>query len=95
MPNSSCKSMYNFRLRRSSNLQDPFFISQVTGSRSKVATGSDNDVAQLDHGKNTSVKLEAVPLCYRDVVQTKFHVHFQNNFYVLGHKVKVKGHTWV
>ena len=37
------------------------FILKVTGSRSKVEPGSDNDVAQLDHGRNMCAKFELLP----------------------------------
>ena len=44
---------------------------KVTGSRSKVATRSDHDVAQLDHGKNICAKF--IEFMVRDLARTKHH----------------------
>ena len=38
------------------------FMFKVTGSRSKVATGSDHDIPQLDHGRDISAKFELIPV---------------------------------
>ena len=55
------------------------------------APTSDHDVANLDNGKITFDKFELPSLFgYRDLAQTKFHVYFQKNIYVLHHGVKVK-----
>ena len=61
---------------------------KVTGSRLKVAPGSDHDVAQLDHGRNICAKFELLVYDYRDLGRTGCYVHFQKNFHALGHKVK-------
>ena len=38
------------------------FMFKVTGSRSKVGSGSDYDVAQLDYGRNMCAKFELLPV---------------------------------
>ena len=51
---------------------------KVTGSRSKVAPGSDHDIAQLDHGRNICAKFELLPVYGdRDLARTKFDVIFR------------------
>ena len=58
-------------------------VPNFTGSRSKIGCGSDHDVAQLDHGRNTCAKFELLPVYgYRDLARTKCYVHFQANFHV-------------
>ena len=50
-------------------------MSKVTGSRSKVAPGSDHNVAQLDNGRNICAKFELLPVYdYRDLARTKCYV---------------------
>ena len=50
------------------------FMFKVTEARPKVASGSDYDVAQLDHGRNICAKFEHLPVYgYRDLVRTKWH----------------------
>ena len=57
------------------------FILKVTGSRSKVARGSDHDVAQLDHGRNICAKSELLSVYgHRDLAWTKFYVIFRRIF---------------
>ena len=53
---------------------------KVTGSRSQVAPGSDQDIAQLDHGRNICAKFELL-LSLRSSPD-KVLCHFQKNFYV-------------
>ena len=63
------------------------FMLKVTESRSKVAPGSDHDVAQLDHGRNICTKFELLPVYgHRDPARTKFYVIFRRIFVF---KVKV------
>ena len=46
------------------------FMLKVTGSRSKVALGSDHDVAQLDHGRNNCAQFELLlGYSYRDLAR--------------------------
>ena len=46
---------------------------KVTGSRSKVAPGSDHDVAQLHHGRNLCPKFELLPAYgHRDLARTNW-----------------------
>ena len=50
---------------------------KVTGSRSKVALGSDHDVAQLDHGRNICAQFELLPVYgNRDLARTKYYTIF-------------------
>ena len=69
------------------------FMLKVTGSRSKVASRSDHDIAQLDHGRNICTKFELLPVYgHRDLAWTKFYVIFRRNFIfrVTGSRSKVK-----
>ena len=44
---------------------------EVTGSRSKVVTRSDHDVAQIDHGRNMCAMFELLPAYgHRDLART-------------------------
>ena len=45
---------------------------KVTGSRSKVAPGSDHDIAQQDNGRNICAQFELLSVYgHRDLAQTK------------------------
>ena len=68
------------------------FMLKVTGSRLKVATGSDHDIAQLDHGRNICAKFELLPVySHRDLIRTKFYVILRRIFMfkVTGSRPKV------
>ena len=55
------------------------FMLKVTGSRSRVAPGSDHNVAQLDHGRNMCAKFELHPAYgHRDLARTKLYVIFRS-----------------
>ena len=54
--------MNTFRLYIEVQIFETLFIFKVTGSRSKVGSGSDYDVAQLDHGRNNCAKFELLPV---------------------------------
>ena len=58
---------------------------KVTGSRSKVALGSDHDVAQLDPGRNICTKFELLPVLQSQRSRSspdKVLCHFEKNCYV-------------
>ena len=71
---------------------------KVTGSRSKVAPGSDHGVAQLDHGRNICAKVELLPVYgHRDLAWTTFYVIFRRIFMfkVTGSRSKVETGGWL
>ena len=66
---------------------------KVTGSRSKVAHGSDHDVAQLDHSRNICAQFELLQVYgHRDIAWTKSYVIFRRIFMfkVTGSRSKVE-----
>ena len=66
---------------------------EVTGSRLKVASWSDHDVAQLDHGRNICAKFELFSVYSdRDLARTKFYVIFRRilMFKITGSRSKVE-----
>ena len=65
----------------------------VTGSRSKVASRFDHDIAELDHGRNICTKFQLFPVYgSRDLARTKFYFIFRRFFMfkVTGSRSKVE-----
>ena len=58
------------------------FMLEVTGSRLKVASWSDHDVAQLDHGRNICAKFELLSAYSDRSRPDKVLCHFKKNFNV-------------
>ena len=69
------------------------FMFKITGSRPKVAPGSDHDVAQLNHVRNICTQFELLPVYgHRDLARTKSYVIFRRIFMfkVTGPRSKVE-----